>query len=193
RFAPTTSNRFGNRVRAGGEFGPSTRVALSGTAIVCNSFALAARCQQGACVGRVGRLWSLCVGCGPCAPPLEGRKASPHDRAVSASNRVGMPVLYSLQGHAVRRLGIWIFGRCFRCFRSLSFRNLRFGRWRLGWLLFGRLLLLLFLRRLLNLFHFIFVSHGKSSLQEINGIHINITKHISRSVRCLAQQCNFLG
>jgi hypothetical protein len=29
--------------------------------------------------------------------------------------------------------------------------------------LFGGLLLLLFLRRLLNLFHFIFVSHGKHS------------------------------
>jgi hypothetical protein len=31
------------------------------------------------------------------------------------------------------------------------------------WLLFGGLLLLLFLRRLLNLFHFIFVSHNKHS------------------------------
>ena len=72
-----------------------------------------------------------------------------------------MPLLYSLQGHAF--LWIWIFGRCFRCFGSLSFRNLLFGRWRLGCLLFGGLLLLLFLRRLLNLFHFIFVSHGKYS------------------------------
>ena len=36
-------------------------------------------------------------------------------------------------------------------------------RWRLGWLLFGGLLLLLFLRRFLNLFHFIFLSHGKHS------------------------------
>jgi hypothetical protein len=40
--------------------------------------------------------------------------------------------------------------------------------------------LLLFLRRLLNLFHFIFVSHGKHSLlsltgnQKIIGIHMNI-------------------
>src|SRR5215469_12811270 len=32
----------------------------------------------------------------------------------------------SLQGHAF--LGIWIFGRCFCCLRSLSFRNLLFGR-----------------------------------------------------------------
>ena len=73
------------------------------------------------------------------------------------------------KGHAVQRLGIWIFGRCFRCFRSLTFRNLRFGRWRLGWLLFGGLLFwfllywLLFLCRLLNLLHFILVSHGKHS------------------------------
>ena len=63
---------------------------------------------------------------------------------------------------------------CFRCLRSLSFRNLRFGRRRLGWLLFGGLwllLLLLFLRWLLNLFHFIFVSHGKYSSSQKNGVH----------------------
>jgi hypothetical protein len=41
--------------------------------------------------------------------------------------------------------------------------------------LFCGWLLLLFLRRLLNLFHFIFVGHGKySPLQEINRIHMNI-------------------
>jgi hypothetical protein len=90
---------------------------------------------------------------------------------VSGAAVIGLACPSSLQEHAVQRLGIWIFGRCFRCFRSLSFRNLRFGRWRLGWLFFGGLfggrlllLLLLFLRRLLNLFHFIFVSHGKHSL-----------------------------
>ena len=87
-----------------------------------------------------------------------------------------------MQEHAVQqRLGIWIFGRYFRCFRSLSFRNLRFGWWRLSWLLFGGLFLLLFLDRL---FHFIFVSHGKhSSYKRINRIHMNITQ--------VKQQCNF--
>ena len=63
-----------------------------------------------------------------------------------------MPLHDSLQGHDVQRLGIRVFGRC------LSFCNLHFGRWRFGWFLFGGLLLL-FLHRLLNLFHFIFVSH----------------------------------
>jgi hypothetical protein len=77
-------------------------------------------------------------------------------------------------------LGVWIFGRCSRCFRSLSFRNLHFG-WRLGWLLFDELLLPLFLRRFLNLFHFIFLSHGKhSSLfpqnQKLNGADTRLTK-----------------
>ena len=53
-------------------------------------------------------------------------------------------------------------------------------RWRLGWLLFGGLLLLLFLRRFLNLFHFIFLSHGKhSSLfpqnQKLNGADTRLT------------------
>jgi hypothetical protein len=41
---------------------------------------------------------------------------------------IGLACPSSLQEHAVQRLGIWIFGRCFCCFRSLSFRNLRFGR-----------------------------------------------------------------
>ena len=50
--------------------------------------------------------------------------------------------------------------RCFRYFRRLSFCNLYFGQWRLGWLLFGRWLLLLLLRRLLNLSHFIFVGRA---------------------------------
>jgi hypothetical protein len=105
---------------------------------------------------------------------------------VSGAAVIGLACPSSLQGHAIQRLGIRIFGRCFRCFRSLSFRNLRFGRWRLGWLFFGGLfggrLLLLFLRRLLNLFHFIFVSHGKHSpllspdTKKINGIHMNITQ-----------------
>jgi hypothetical protein len=50
-------------------------------------------------------------------------------------------------------LSVWIFG-C--CFRSLSFSNLHFRRrWFFG-LLFAGLLLLLFLRRLLNLFHLSF-------------------------------------
>src|SRR5262249_23310381 len=105
----------------------------------------------------------------------------------------------SLQGHAAQRLGIWIFGRCFPCFRSLSFRNLCFRRWRLGWLLFGGLLFwfllywLLFLRRLLNLFHFILVRHGKHSPStETKKITASITspKHGSQSVRCITQQCN---
>src|SRR5262249_32680099 len=85
-----------------------------------------------------------------------------------------------------KRLGIWIFRRCFRCLRSRSLRNLRSGRWRLSWVLFGGLLLLLFLRpllnlllllllflrQLLNLFHFIFVSHSNYSLQKISPTHV---------------------
>ena len=103
-------------------------------------------------------------------PPLGAAERRP-SFCRRASDRFGMTLPYSLQGHAF--LWIWIFGRCFRyfrsrsfrsrSFRSRSFRNLLFGRWRLGWLLFGGLLLLLFLRRLLNVFHFIFVSHGKYS------------------------------
>jgi hypothetical protein len=68
-----------------------------------------------------------------------------------SSDRFGTPAEFT--GDAIQRSGIWIFGR--RCFRSLSFCNLRFGRWRLGWSLFGGLLLLLLLlllvRWLLNL------------------------------------------
>ena len=44
--------------------------------------------------------------------------------------------------------------------------NLRFGRCRLSYVLFGGLFLLLYLRRLLNLFHFIFVNHSTHSSYE---------------------------
>src|SRR5215470_3876378 len=103
----------------------------------------------------------------------------------------GMPLLFSLQGHTAQRLGIWIFGRCFRYFRSLSFCNLRFGRCRLSYVLFGGLFLLLYLRRLSNLFYFIFVSHSTHSLLSLatkNKRHLEISlKFGSQSIRCLTQ------
>jgi hypothetical protein len=67
---------------------------------------------------------------------------------------------------------------------------LRFGRWRLGWLLFGGLLFLLMLRWLFNLFHFIFVSHGKYSSNSKNKPHPYEHHMPHQSVRCLTQQCN---
>src|SRR5215469_9716408 len=104
------------------------------------------------------------------------RHVAQSDASLSIYNVQREILAGKLPGRAAKqvKLGIWILGRCFRCLRSLCFRNLRFGRRRLGWLLFGGLwllLLLLFLRWLLNLFHFIFVSHGKYSSSQKNGVH----------------------
>src|SRR5262249_18202192 len=98
-----------------------------------------------------------------------------------------------MQGHDVQRSRIRILGRC------LSFCDLQFGRWRLGWLLFGGLLLLLlFLRRLLDLFHFIFVSHDTDSSLSPETKKMSWTdmfehdpKRGSRSVRCATRYADF--
>ena len=102
-----------------------------------------------------------------------------------------MPLQDSLQGHDVQRLGIRVFGRC------LSFCNLHFGRWRFGWFLFGGLSLL-FLHRLLVLFHFIFVSHDTDSSLSPETKKMSWTdmfehdpKRGSRSVRCATRYADF--
>ena len=101
-----------------------------------------------------------------------------------------MPLHDSLQGHDVQRLGIRVFGRC------LSFCNLHFGRWRFGWFLFDGLSLL-FLHRLLILFHFIFVSHDKDSLLSLETRKNELDrrehdpKHGSLSVRCPTLYADF--